>query len=49
MQGSLRLTRSLLEAGLVDEARLMVFPVSLGGGRGPFPTDAATDARTRSG
>jgi len=45
VQGSLRLTRSLLEAGLVDEVRLMVFPVSLGSGRGPFPTDAADKVR----
>ena len=26
--------------GLVDEMRLMVFPVILGSGRGPFPDDA---------
>lgn len=42
VQGSMALTRSLLEAGLVDEVRLMVFPVILGSGRGPFPTDAET-------
>lgn len=40
VQGSLRLTQSLLKAGLVDEVRLMVFPVILGSGRGPFPSDA---------
>lgn len=40
VQGSMALTRSLLKAGLVDEVRLMVFPVILGSGRGPFPTDA---------
>jgi len=40
VQGSLRLTQSLLKAGLVDELRLMVFPVILGSGRGPFPDDA---------
>jgi dihydrofolate reductase len=40
VQGSMALTQSLLRAGLVDEVRLMVFPVILGSGRGPFPTDA---------
>lgn len=45
VQGSLQLTRSLLEAGLVDEMRLMVFPVVLGSGRGPFPTDADDKVR----
>jgi dihydrofolate reductase len=40
VQGSMALTQSLLKAGLVDEVRLMVFPVVLGSGRGPFPTDA---------
>ena len=36
------LTQSLLKAGLVDEMRLMVFPVILGSGRGPFPTTPRT-------
>ena len=40
VQGSMLLTQGLLAAGLVDEMRLMVFPVILGSGRGPFPTDA---------
>ena len=40
VQGSLLLTQGLLGAGLVDEVRLMVFPVILGSGRGPFPSDA---------
>ena len=40
VQGSMALTQSLLAAGLVDEVRLMVFPVILGSGRGLFPTDA---------
>jgi dihydrofolate reductase len=40
VQGSLQLTQNLLKAGLVDEMRLMVFPVILGSGRGPFPSDA---------
>ena len=40
VQGSMVLTQGLLKAGLVDEMRLMVFPVILGSGRGPFPDDA---------
>lgn len=40
VQGSMLLTQGLLKAGLVDEVRLMVFPVILGSGRGPFPADA---------
>ena len=40
VQGSMLLTQGLLQAGLVDEMRLMVFPVVLGSGRGPFPVDA---------
>jgi dihydrofolate reductase len=42
VQGSLQLTQGLLAAGLVDELRLMVFPVILGSGRRLFP-DAAED------
>jgi dihydrofolate reductase len=34
--GSITLVRSLLEAGLLDELRLMVHPVVLGGGRRLF-------------
>jgi dihydrofolate reductase len=45
VQGSMLLTQSLLEAGLVDEMRLMVFPVILGSGRGIFPTDAEQKVR----
>jgi len=41
VHGSLRLTQGLLAAGLVDEMRLLVFPVILGSGRTLFPTDAA--------
>lgn len=40
VQGSMLLTQHLLKAGLVDEMRLMVFPVVLGTGRGIFPADA---------
>ena len=39
VHGSLALTRSLLEAGLVDDLRLMIFPVMVGGGRSIFPGD----------
>ncbi len=45
VQGSMLLTQGLLEAGLVDEMRLMVFPVILGSGRGPFPDDAVDKVR----
>ena len=45
VQGSMLLTQGLLKAGLVDEVRLMVFPVILGSGRGPFPTDAEDKVR----
>jgi len=40
VHGSLLLTQGLLAAGLVDEMRLLVFPVILGSGRTLFPTDA---------
>lgn len=45
VQGSMLLTQGLLKAGLVDEMRLMVFPVVLGSGRGPFPADAEDKVR----
>jgi dihydrofolate reductase len=35
--GSATLVRSLIENDLVDELRLMVFPVLIGGGLRPFP------------
>lgn len=40
--GSATLVHGLLDAGLVDELRLMVFPVSIGGGTRVFP-----DTRTK--
>ena len=39
VMGSSQLVRSLLEADLVDELNLMIEPISLGGGKGIFPTD----------
>ncbi|MFB7598439.1 dihydrofolate reductase family protein [Streptomyces sp. NPDC056160] len=39
MMGSPTLVRALLGAGLVDELRLAVMPVLLGGGKSIFPTD----------
>jgi dihydrofolate reductase len=35
--GSIRLCHALIEAGLVDEYRLFVYPVVQGGGRRLFP------------
>ena len=37
VHGSAALANGLLEAGLVDELRLMIFPVLVGGGKGIFP------------
>ena len=42
--GSSDLARQLVEAGLVDEYRLMIEPILLGGGKSIFPTDG--EART---
>ncbi|MCX5177655.1 dihydrofolate reductase family protein [Streptomyces virginiae] len=39
VMGSPTLVRTLLSEGLVDELRLMVMPVLLGGGKSIFPTD----------
>jgi dihydrofolate reductase len=45
-QGSGELVRQLLAAGLVDELRLMVFPVVLGHGKRLFGDDASASAFT---
>ncbi|RMI37528.1 dihydrofolate reductase family protein [Streptomyces triticirhizae] len=37
VQGSTTVVRALLDAGLVDELRLLVMPVLLGGGKSIFP------------
>ena len=42
--GSSDLARQLVEAGLVDEYRLMIEPILLGGGKSIFPADG--EART---
>lgn len=39
VMGSSQLARTLIAAGLVDEYRLMIEPVLLGGGKSVFPTD----------
>ncbi|WP_406291322.1 dihydrofolate reductase family protein [Embleya sp. NBC_00896] len=41
VMGSLTLARTLLTQGLVDELRLMIIPVLLGGGKTIYPTDGA--------
>ncbi|MGK5546992.1 dihydrofolate reductase family protein [Streptomyces sp. URMC 127] len=41
VMGSPTLVRALLQEGLVDELRLMVMPVLLGGGKSLFPGDGA--------
>jgi dihydrofolate reductase len=39
--GSAQLVRSLLEHDLVDELRLAISPIALGGGKSIYPTDGA--------
>ncbi|MFE2953411.1 dihydrofolate reductase family protein, partial [Embleya sp. NPDC059267] len=41
VMGSLSLARTLVAEGLVDELRLMIMPVLVGGGKTLFPTDGA--------
>lgn len=40
LMGSTQLARTLVAAGLVDEYRLLIEPVLLGGGKSVFPTDS---------
>ena len=42
--GSATLVHSLIENDLVDELRLMVFPVMIGGGKRPFPESQQKNA-----
>ncbi|MEV7891958.1 dihydrofolate reductase family protein [Streptomyces sp. NPDC002817] len=44
VMGSPSLARTLLHEGLVDELRLIVMPVLLGGGKSVFPTEGAKHA-----
>lgn len=39
MMGSSQLSRTVVAAGLIDEYRLLVEPILLGGGKSVFPTD----------
>src|SRR5262249_15586074 len=41
VMGSTVLVQSLIQHGLVDELRLMISPVLVGGGKGIFPDDGA--------
>jgi dihydrofolate reductase len=45
VEGSAQLVHGLARNGLVDEYRLMVFPVVLGGGKRVFPDDLAEPSK----
>ncbi len=45
VEGSSQLVHTLVDHGLVDEYRLMIFPIVLGGGKRLFP-DALTESAT---
>jgi dihydrofolate reductase len=49
VHGSGTLVRALLDADLVDELRLMVFPVLVGGGQRPFPSSLHKSTFTLAG
>lgn len=46
VHGSATLAQGLLDAGLVDDLRLMIFPVLVGGGKGMFPGSFAKSSFT---
>jgi dihydrofolate reductase len=48
VHGSATLAQGLLDANLVDDLRLMVFPVLVGGGKGIFPASFQKAAFTLS-
>jgi dihydrofolate reductase len=47
--GSRTLVHTLMEHGLVDEYRLMIFPVLVGGGRRLFPETSAKQSLALAG
>jgi dihydrofolate reductase len=45
VEGSARLVQTLIEHDLVDEYRLMIFPIILGGGKRMFPASVPAPSR----